>query len=78
MRKAKPSEHLAQASTRLPKVSPEAVDWGLWLLLLVMVTVFGIAARGISHGSPRINNDPYGVGAHQNQDETRSRVETGL
>ncbi len=71
MKKAKAGEHLSS-------LVASKLDWGLWLLLLIAVTVLGLAIRNSSASSARhLRNDPYDVGVERSH-ETHSRVETGL
>jgi hypothetical protein len=68
-----------------------APSWELWLLLMLLVTVFGLAVHGPNRTSltlfgndetawsQRIEGDPYGVGMTSEPiaEENRGHLETG-
>lgn len=80
-----------KAYRRLRRLKAQNPPWELWLLLLLLVTVFGIAARGPSQSFPsvfstpsmaasnsRLQQDPYDILPTSPETEYRNSLETGL
>lgn len=78
-----------RAYRRLRRLKAQTPPWELWVLLLLLVTVLGIAARRpsqsltayspkVSATNSRIQQDPYDIQPESSELERRNVLETGL